>query len=534
MTNPLALYPFDSQRLIGTISEVGPTYAKANLPDAAAREGRWLHGHHLGMGEVGQFIVIECGDTATFGRIITIKLPERERLSVEHELGTTQESHPIGTIQLLTTVDLKDGGVAGGIYQHPRLGSNVFAAHPILVKWLAEATQRADDGSECLSLELASFPAAQDTMLSITPERLFGRHCAVLGATGGGKSWSLAGLIEQAARHQAKLILFDATGEFHTLKKHVRHVHVGHDPNPTPSSEEVVMPYMELTEADLFALFKPSGQTQAPKLRLAMKSLKLAKITGPPLATTNGVIVKARRQKAPYDTAYAQHAGVIERPEADFDVTRLSLQINEECVWPSGGTATQPDFSIWGNPNDSERSYCVTLITRIEDMLQSKELACVFKPEGKTCLSQVISDFLNSKDHRVLRISLKYLPFAHNPREIVANSIGRHLLARHGAESSAATPWSYSWTKPISSLTSLSEMRTPSFHWIRLQLIAKEGRKFCLTICIATQRPRDIPEGVLSQMGTMLVHRLTNEKDRDVVEKASGDIDRSAAAFLPR
>ena len=65
------------------------------------------------------------------------------------------------------------------------------------------------------------------------------------------------------------------------------------------------------------------------------------------------------------------------------------------------------------------------------------------------------------------------------------------------------------------------------------ELIAKEGRKFCLNICIATQRPRDIPEGVLSQMGTLIVHRLINDRDREVVERASGDIDRSAAAFLP-
>jgi hypothetical protein len=34
-------------------------------------------------------------------------------------------------------------------------------------------------------------------------------------------------------------------------------------------------------------------------------------------------------------------------------------------------------------------------------------------------------------------------------------------------------------------------------------------------------------------MGTLIVHRLTNDKDREVVERASGDIDRSAAAFLP-
>jgi len=64
-------------------------------------------------------------------------------------------------------------------------------------------------------------------------------------------------------------------------------------------------------------------------------------------------------------------------------------------------------------------------------------------------------------------------------------------------------------------------------------VIAKEGRKYGLAICMATQRPRDIPEGVLSQMGTLIVHRLINDKDRDVVERAAGEIDRAAAAFLP-
>jgi uncharacterized protein len=34
-------------------------------------------------------------------------------------------------------------------------------------------------------------------------------------------------------------------------------------------------------------------------------------------------------------------------------------------------------------------------------------------------------------------------------------------------------------------------------------------------------------------MGTLIVHRLINDRDREVVERASGEIDRSAAAFLP-
>ncbi|MCY6796252.1 hypothetical protein OYA92_11435, partial [Escherichia coli] len=50
---------------------------------------------------------------------------------------------------------------------------------------------------------------------------------------------------------------------------------------------------------------------------------------------------------------------------------------------------------------------------------------------------------------------------------------------------------------------------------------------------LTTQRPRDITEGVLSQIGTLLVHRLTNDRDREVVERACGEIDKSAASFLP-
>lgn len=65
------------------------------------------------------------------------------------------------------------------------------------------------------------------------------------------------------------------------------------------------------------------------------------------------------------------------------------------------------------------------------------------------------------------------------------------------------------------------------------ELIAKEGRKYGLNICLSTQRPRDITEGVLSQMGTLVVHRLTNDRDREVVERACGEIDRSASSFLP-
>ncbi len=78
-----------------------------------------------------------------------------------------------------------------------------------------------------------------------------------------------------------------------------------------------------------------------------------------------------------------------------------------------------------------------------------------------------------------------------------------------------------------------SVRRTDAAKLDAFELIAKEGRKYGLNICLATQRPRDLSEGVLSQMGTLIVHRLTNDRDREVVERACGEIDRAASAFLP-
>lgn len=64
------------------------------------------------------------------------------------------------------------------------------------------------------------------------------------------------------------------------------------------------------------------------------------------------------------------------------------------------------------------------------------------------------------------------------------------------------------------------------------EIIAREGRKYGLNVCLATQRPRDLTEGVLSQIGTLVIHRLTNDRDREVMERACGEVDRSASAFL--
>jgi hypothetical protein len=512
---------------MGTLCQVGPLSSRVNLPYANHSGGRVHHGNRVACGEVGEFVVIECDEIVIFGRILDVRLPDRERLSVEPRFGDEDDVHPIGSIQLLASFNLSDGTVQSGVTRYPRLGSRVYSAHPTLVHWLVQDSKGRKANSDGISFRFASLPDADGAVIGLSPEQLFGRHCAVLGATGGGKSWSVARLIEECLCHNSKAVLLDATGEFHTLAdERVQHAYFGCASEMESKGEEVVFPYHDLTENDLFAIFRPSGQSQGPKLRAAMKSLKLA--MADPSIATSGIVIKAEKSKGPFEESYRKHVSAVESQDAAFDVLLLTRQIEEECVWPTGRVANS-----WGQSNGNDVSWCVSLIYRIEDIVQSPEMACIFKPGTTKPLNQVVNEFFGSNDKRLLRISLQNIPFTGNSREIVANAIGRHLLglARSGAFRSR--PLLIFLDEAHQFLDKKLGDEASRFSLDAFGLIAKEGRKYGLTICLSTQRPREIPEDVLSQMGTLIVHRMINDKDREVVERASGDIDRSAAAFLP-
>jgi len=53
-----------------------------------------------------------------------------------------------------------------------------------------------------------------------------------------------------------------------------------------------------------------------------------------------------------------------------------------------------------------------------------------------------------------------------------------------------------------------------------LERIAKEGRKYGVSLGLITQRPSDLAEGVLSQCGTIIAMRLNNERDQAHVRSA--------------
>jgi len=166
-------------------------------------------------------------------------------------------------------------------------------------------------------------------------------------------------------------------------------------------------------------------------------------------------------------------------------------------------------------------------------MISAPALVPLFQPQGMPSLFEEIKNFLPDPEQRVLRVSLEHFSFAHNAREIVVNAIGRHILELARKDAFKTHPMVVFLDEAHQFLNARLSDERAEYPLNAFSLISKEGRKYALTLCLATQRPRDIPTGSLSQVGTMIVHRMTNDQDREVIERACGEFDHSLAAAVP-
>ena len=238
--------PVDPDQYIGTVTVVSASQVQANLPLASANPER----RALSRGSVGDFVFVDCERTKLLGRITEVKIPDGERLSVEPHLGAISTPNPIGRIQLLATVIDGDSKLTAAWITTPRLAM-VFSSpgrNSRSNDWTKHHPPRRQIPRGAIEA------GGRSVQVELSPEKLFGRHCGIFGATGGGKSWTIASLVEKIKAMNGKAIVFDPTGEF-----------CGIDGIDTifafeagvPNARHVHFPYTEITEDDLFSLFRP-------------------------------------------------------------------------------------------------------------------------------------------------------------------------------------------------------------------------------------------------------------------------------------
>jgi uncharacterized protein len=512
---------------LGVASSISARSVGVNLSEAGQPSGSHFGGGRYGRGEVGEFVLIEGQQSLLLGRICEVGLRETERRSIKPDFIGNENLDAIGQIQLMGCVGMDDLRVTAGVDAYPRLGDRIYAAPHQFIALLPRLMDK-DDRDQAVMLDLGVVAGTQESIIPIKPERLFGRHCAILGTTGGGKSWTTARIIEECLKYKAKLILIDPTSEYRKLSGvDVTHCHLGKPVKKAEGSIECSLPPTSFIESDFVALFQPAGKVQGPKMRAAIRSLRLAKIK--PELAPDGFIRKINEAKTDVEAAEKEPsiASKLDDPRQPFDPKHLVAQIEQECVWPHD----RNDTSKWGKEDDSF-SYCLSLVARINGVLTSPAFKCVFQDSALEPITKKIDEFVEGKG-KLLRICLSGIAYEYNAREVIANVIGRYLLGKARGSSFLNQPTVLLVDEAHNFLGRRIGADDYASKLDAFELIAREGRKYGLNICLATQRPRDVTESVLSQMGTLIVHRLTNDQDREIVTHACGEIDRAASGFLP-
>ena len=167
------------------------------------------------------------------------------------------------------------------------------------------------------------------------------------------------------------------------------------------------------------------------------------------------------------------------------------------------------------------QEYVATLRLRIHRQLADKRWN-VFTGSSPHSFLQLLQIITGGEDRRVVVIDCSML--AHDVLPFFCAIVGRLLLelrARSEPSKRTVQPYCLVLEEAHNYLKPNRQEESDGLRLAReaFERIAKEGRKFGLSLIIASQRPADVSATVLSQCANFLVHRIQNPEDIDYFKK---------------
>lgn len=223
-------------RAIGTVEEVSASGITVLLDPDAPQATAINTGVPAGFPRINGYLLVPNEGGATVGVITKVevaRLPCPKRRGMQ-DFGLVDLPFPARLVALtpLGTLLAKPGSAAGELTFEVRRGVDVFPSVGDPVLLATEGQLRAIVEGEATGqprrVLIGTCPTAAGAPVHVDPDKLFGRHLAVLGNTGAGKSCSVAGLIRwslDAAREaraatalnsepNARFIVLDPNGEY--------------------------------------------------------------------------------------------------------------------------------------------------------------------------------------------------------------------------------------------------------------------------------------------------------------------------------
>lgn len=383
--------------------------------------------------------------------------------------------------------------------------------------------------------------------------QLLSRHVAVLGSTGQGKSCFTAAVLQQLLKLAApRIVVFDINGEYgdalaaHVEPAHIRRTILGGE------HANCKIPYYALGRLGLGRLLLPSEKTQRPALAFALESLNRVKWFAAERAAglVSAISPELFDDCRPGDAKMAWNAiERLRRCEAGLatewpHMSALGCLIAESHSLKQGKSpaSCERDSFLYGNvsPLVTRVRRCVEdpLFTNVVDVRGGPPSSGINELNWETEATALCERIFGgtSSNWKVHVLDLRNV--AHDLMPLVLGSLLELLafeLFRNGQNNNYPTllvlEEAHHYMRQLSE--PLDDGRSP----LAYERLAKEGRKFGLSLWLSTQRPSELSTTVLAQCGTWAVFRLASEQDLRAVASAGEWVNRqevSQITGLPR
>ena len=219
-------------RAIGVVESISANAISVLIDPSAPQATALNTGIPTGFPRINGYLLVPNESGATVGVITSVRverLPYPKRKGMQ-DFGLIDLPFParLVTLMPLGTLTSKRRGESDNLGFKVRRGVDVFPSvgDPVLLPTDVQLRALVEGEGEDVGgrIQIGVCPTAGGAPVHIDPDKLFGRHLAVLGNTGAGKSCTVAGLVRwslEAARDvredgdpNARFIILDPNGEY--------------------------------------------------------------------------------------------------------------------------------------------------------------------------------------------------------------------------------------------------------------------------------------------------------------------------------
>ena len=377
------------------------------------------------------------------------------------------------------------------------------------------------DLDEAQRLELGHFAIDDSATAIANGDRFFQRHSAILGSTGSGKSCAVSLILERAqARKHANIIVFDMHGEYASLANPTAGKNstaprsiaaafkiAGPGDLTKPPENALFLPYWLLNREEMLSMILDRSDQNAPN-QAARFTTHVREFKDTTLKEENQETVRA--------------TFTVDSP-VPYKLTDLLGKLREDDIGMKPGA--KAGSLIKGDWNGKLTRF----VSRLEAKAEDRRYGFMFMPPEAALnygwLAKQIVKLLASgeKEH-----GIKVVDFSEVPSDVlpVVTGVFARLLydVQFWMQPETRTPFVFVCDEahlylPVREDAGAVEKQA----LYSFERIAKEGRKYGVSLLVVSQRPSDVSRTILSQCNNFLVLRLTNDQDQNVVRRLIPD-----------